>query len=154
MQTPVETLLCPVDFSEPCREAVRAANFLALSFSAEVVLLHVVEPILMGHPQTGAILMDLRAVQEKVLEEAELRLGRMAEEDLPPDLPHRLLVEEGVPARTIDEAARREKAGLIVMATHGRSGWRRFLFGSVADKVIRTTCIPVLAIPPPEGCET
>jgi nucleotide-binding universal stress UspA family protein len=62
-------------------------------------------------------------------------------------------VEEGVPAQAIDDVARREKADLIVMATHGRSGWRRFLFGSVAERVIRTTCLPVLVIPPPEGCD-
>ena len=51
----------------------------------------------------------------------------------------------------IAAAAERENADVIVIATHGWTGWRRFVFGSVADKVVRLASCPVLTIPVPES---
>jgi nucleotide-binding universal stress UspA family protein len=59
----------------------------------------------------------------------------------------RCKVEEGFPANRILEAARTEKASLIAMSTHGRTGIARWAFGSVTEKVLRASPVPVLAIP-------
>jgi len=56
-------------------------------------------------------------------------------------------VVEGFPANQILEAARKEKVSLIAMSTHGRTGIARWAFGSVTEKVLRTSPVPVLAIP-------
>jgi nucleotide-binding universal stress UspA family protein len=56
-------------------------------------------------------------------------------------------VLEGPPAAAIVRAARRERAGLIVLGTHGRTGLTRILIGSVAERVVRTARCPVLTVP-------
>ena len=55
-------------------------------------------------------------------------------------------VETGYPAEVIVDSARERQAGLIVMATHGRSGLRRWTLGSVADKVLHASSIPLLLV--------
>ncbi|MDD5719756.1 MAG: universal stress protein, partial [Candidatus Krumholzibacteria bacterium] len=55
-------------------------------------------------------------------------------------------LREGVPADMINDTAAEEEADMIVIATSGRSAFRRFLFGSVAEKVIRSAPCPVLTI--------
>ena len=53
----------------------------------------------------------------------------------------------GLPAAQIVSLAKKEKVDLVVMGTHGRSGWQRFVLGSVADRVLRDAPCPVLTIP-------
>jgi len=57
----------------------------------------------------------------------------------------------GKPAEEIVDCANKNKVDLIVMASHGRSGVSRWAYGSVADKVLRSTCVPVLLVKAP-GC--
>jgi len=57
----------------------------------------------------------------------------------------------GKPAEEIADYASKNKVDLIVMASHGRSGVNRWAYGSVADKVLRSTCVPVLLVKAP-GC--
>jgi len=59
------------------------------------------------------------------------------------------MVVQGTPAEEIAAAAEQEEADVIVIATHGWTGWRRFVFGSVAEKVVRLARCPVLTIPAP-----
>jgi nucleotide-binding universal stress UspA family protein len=60
----------------------------------------------------------------------------------------------GRPAERIVEYAQSEQVDLIAMVTHGRSGFRRRVFGSVAEKVLRTTTLPVLLVRPPGAGES
>jgi nucleotide-binding universal stress UspA family protein len=55
-------------------------------------------------------------------------------------------VLEGNPAETIVDCARDTGATMIVMGTHGRSGFRRFLLGSTAERVVRMATVPVLTV--------
>ena len=61
------------------------------------------------------------------------------------------LVVSGKPAYEIVELAEKEKADIIVIATHGESGWEKFLFGSVTEKVIRMAACPVLTVQQPKA---
>jgi len=79
----------------------------------------------------AAELLD-KTVRERVSEEVSCRT--------------KIIHEEA--ASGVLDLAEEEKADLIVIATHGRSGWRRFLFGSVAAKVVRYAVCPVLTIRP------
>lgn len=64
---------------------------------------------------------------------------------------HRTIIFQGNPADQIVEAAESEKADMIVTATHGWTGWRRFIFGSVVEKVVRFALCPVLTVPAPRN---
>jgi nucleotide-binding universal stress UspA family protein len=59
----------------------------------------------------------------------------------------RTLMQTGTPFLSIAETAKRQKAELIIMATHGRTGLSHLFLGSVAEKVVRTAVCPVLTIP-------
>ena len=72
---------------------------------------------------------------------------------LPAEIQVRTLVILGRPAHEIVALAEQEKADIIVMATQGESGWQRFVFGSVAEKVVRHADCPVLTIRAPNSVE-
>ena len=60
-------------------------------------------------------------------------------------------VLEGNPAHTLAEYAEKNQFDLLVIATHGRSGVSRWVWGSVADRILRSACVPVLMVRAP-GC--
>ena len=153
---PFKKVLCPTDFSEPSYEALKAANELALHFSAELYLVHVVAPIprlsvskapeVHGGPHDLNIPLHL----EKLEEEADARLHQVADERLSKELRVHHIVVHGGAADEIVRVAKKENVDLIVLATHGETGWRHFLFGSVAEKVVRIATHPVLTIRAPQ----
>jgi nucleotide-binding universal stress UspA family protein len=90
---------------------------------------------------------DVVGYQRLLQGAAEERLAdEVARLQLSPALRRRAVVKPGPPAETIVLCAKVERADLIVIATHGRTGVRRLLFGSVAEKVVRTAGCPVLTI--------
>jgi nucleotide-binding universal stress UspA family protein len=113
---------------------------------AEYILLRAAEPfVLPGYaPLAQASRLDLKLTQEGVAE-AQRYLDRVAERLRAEGRPVRtraLLTEQ--PAVAILDEARLQDADLIAMTTHGRSGLARLLLGSVADKVLRGSTLPVL----------
>jgi nucleotide-binding universal stress UspA family protein len=68
---------------------------------------------------------------------------------VPKEIKARDQVIIGNPSQQIVETAKKESADIIVIATHGMTGWRRFIFGSVAEKVVRLAECPVLTVPAP-----
>lgn len=147
---PIKKMLCPTDFSEPSHEGMRVANQWAAHFSAEVILVHVVSPF---HPYpappngTG---FDVSLYLQETVNAAGKTLDEYAKNRFSSDLEVRTVVLQGNPADQIVELAESEKADLIVTATHGWTGWRRFIFGSVAEKVVRSAACPVLTVPVPK----
>jgi nucleotide-binding universal stress UspA family protein len=155
---PLEKIICPIDFSEPSYAALRAAEELALHFTAQLVLVHVVDlvPLLpatspvLSPPGASRRLFDVAAYQEALQRSAERQLEEAARQRVSGEVELRRVIVAGTPANMIVELAARERADLIVIATHGRTGVRRLLSGSVAEKVVRTAGCPVLAIRSPE----
>jgi nucleotide-binding universal stress UspA family protein len=143
------SLLCPVDFSEQSRHALSWAAAIAQRRSGQVTVLSVVEPLL---AQAARIRLNVDLVQTEV--EPELR--QFVEATLPEPVRQathlRIEVTTGEPSEAILLAARRLKAGLIVMGTHGLGGFRKLLLGSTTEKVLRRTETPVLVVP--EGAVT
>ena len=146
---PFKKILCPIDFSEPSYEALKAANELALHFSAELCLIHVVSlvPILPASPDPAAFNVPL--YQEELEASSKKSLQEAVEKRISKGLHAYQIVVEGDAAYQIVRIAQEENAELIVMATHGQTGWRRLIFGSVAAKVIRLATCPVLTIHAP-----
>lgn len=147
---PLKKVIVPTDFSDPSYVAVAAANELARAFDAELVLVHAVPPV----PYYGAVPIagphfDIQAYQEDMVAGSEKTLKKLIEERVAKEVRSRSIVRLGDPPATVVELADEEDADVIVISTHGRTGWKRFVFGSVAEKVVRTASRPVLTIPDP-----
>jgi nucleotide-binding universal stress UspA family protein len=153
---PLKRVLCPIDFSEPSLEAAVAAAELSLYFRGRLTCLHVVVP-----PQPLAVVAESAGLTvspmptpEVLLEkrrQAEIRMAEVLHDMLHPQVDLSLRVLPGEPAAGILQVADEIDADLIVIASHGRHGWRRFLYGSVAERVMRASERPVLVVRPGHG---
>jgi nucleotide-binding universal stress UspA family protein len=139
-------VVVPLDESELSEGVLEPAAELARLGSGRITLLYVVPPSLevAGHVfrLDEARLAGASARAESYLEGVA---GRLRREGL--EVAVRVVTHE-VPAAAILDAAAAEGAGVVAMATHGRSGLGRLVLGSVADKVIRSSRIPVLVVRP------
>lgn len=147
---PLSTILCPSDFSEPSREAVRIAVELAAHFGAQLWLLNVV-PILPVLPHDAGFLPAVAEYEQMLRAHADETLRQLAEQIPTEGVNVRTLLGRGDAAGEIVRIAQQQKADMIVIATHGMTGWRRVVFGSVAEKVVRLATNPVLTIRAPES---
>jgi universal stress protein A len=146
---PVKKILCPTDFSEPSLEGVKAAAEFAAEYSAEVIVLHVIPP---AHTLTPPTIPSGKVLEyyEDLTRFAQKSLDELSDEKFSKDLSVSSRVVQGNPSDEIVHTALEEKVDLIVISTHGATGWRRFMFGSVAEKVVRMAGCPVLTIPAPK----
>jgi universal stress protein A len=141
-------ILAPTDFSEHSRQAVQCARELAQKFEATLVLLHVIE--LPSYPIEGLPPSQIgRTLMEDLEQQAANDLAQVLANEAEVKVVRRVVV--GVPYRTIVEIAEAEKVDLIVMATHGRTGFSHLFMGSVAEKVVRAAPCPVLTVRPSVG---
>jgi len=143
---PFKRILCPTDFSEPACTAIKAAAEMAKSFSAELILIHVVGPIPALDTPAGVTGFDVSAYQRELTESAESSLAMRIETHVPDAVDAKTLVVHGEPAHEIIRVATEENVDLIVLSTHGATGWRKRIFGSVPGKVIKLATCPVLTI--------
>jgi len=145
----LDTILCPVDFSEPSRRALACATSLATWYVAQVTALHVTEP---AHALAGALLDGGFLPDGPSVDFAELRRRVRHELPTPPDgasLTADVIV--GRPAESIVAYADSARPDLLVIGTRGTSGFRHLVLGSVAEAVLREARCPVLTIPPGAG---
>jgi nucleotide-binding universal stress UspA family protein len=137
----IRTILHPTDFSEYSAFAFQLACSLARDHGAKVVVLHVYPPPI-AHGEVVA------RRQPNGFHEELWRLLRRVQAPVPEvSVSHRL--EEGDPAAEVLRVAQESGCDLIVMGTHGRTGLRRVVLGSVAERVVRAAGCPVLTIRPP-----
>lgn len=133
-------LIVPTDFSSCSHPALAAAAELQERSGAEVLLLHVTEPAYEGlRVQTG----ELHA-QMKQAAEAELK--KLAADHFASAAKLRWLIKEGRPADVICQVAAAEQADAIIIPTHGHSGLKHVLLGSVAEKIVRHAPCSVLVV--------
>jgi nucleotide-binding universal stress UspA family protein len=137
-------ILCPTDFSDASRLAVRVAADLAARDHGELRLVHVVEvePPLPTDPN---VVMEGPEYERTLHADAQLDDLAACYENLTVST----IVGHGDAGDEIVRIARDEAVDLIVMSTHGRTGLDRVVFGSVAEKVVRHAHRPVLTIPAP-----
>jgi nucleotide-binding universal stress UspA family protein len=147
----VKKIVCPTDFSEPSYEGVKVANDLCLHFSAELILIHVLSsaPVYPATPMlSGTMPLDATIDLQDL---AQKSLLITVQEKLSPETQSRPILMMGSASDEIVKVAEDENADFIVISTHGHTGWRRFIFGSVAEKVVRLASCPVLTIPSPDA---
>lgn len=138
----VSRILCPIDFSEPSRAALRYAAALASHLSAALTLLTVNDPLL-------AEAADMAGGSGRLAAEAKAELEKFYRDSLPGSARRpaaRLVVATGAPAAEILRHAK-DRADLLVMSSHGATGIRKLFFGSTTERVLRETSVPVLIVP-------
>ncbi|HEX5069268.1 MAG TPA: universal stress protein [Vicinamibacterales bacterium] len=143
---PIKRILVPTDFSEPAHAALRLATTFAQEFGSRLYLLHVIpEPYTFPYgPELSTVPMtDILAQAE---EGAREHLDKLAASTaLPPDrLVTRALI--GTPVDQVLALAAEEDIDLIVLGTHGRGMVGHLLLGSVAERVVRRSPVPVLTV--------
>ena len=147
-------ILCPTDFSEPSYKALKAANDLAKEFSSELILIHVLSPMQVFPTSPGFAPGQPAAsgyIPEQILGEAQNQAGesldKTLEEQVSKEIISKTILLQGNPAEEITKYAEEENVSVIIIGTHGYTGWRHLLLGSVTEKIVRSSSIPVLTIP-------
>lgn len=143
----LRSVLCPVDRSDVSRQALRAAVSLA---SAHHAPLHVVEVVDSAFPPLAdpTAVLQVQDVARQTLEED---VNWFVAPLLTANVTTSVHVREGRVVTEILRMAADLESPLIVMGTHGRGGFERFVLGSVTEKIVRKASCPVLAVPPSEG---
>ena len=139
----LKQILVPVDFSECSRKALRYAVPMARQFDAGLSLVYVVQ-LAYAFGEFGPT--DYPAMEVDMKAEAERQLGELAAQEIGTSVPFTTRVRVGRPATEIVEAARQLESDLIIIATHGHTGLRHVLLGSVAENVVRHAPCPVLTV--------
>lgn len=148
----INRILVPLDGSELAEAALDPALALARAAHARVVLLRV-EPwgAMAGAPELISYAGSTADIEREVTDALYTYLHGVKER-LGDDVPVEIVAERGVPGQVLIDYAHRPDVDLVVMATHGRGGWRRFVLGSTADRMVRSG-VPTLLIPPPAARE-
>ncbi len=136
-------ILCPIDFDRDSMEALELASHLAKQNSAAVYLLTVIAAPA-GANELPPVPLDPDPPLESI---CRRRLEAVADEKLV-GVSHEIFVASGNAAPQILKLTAERDIDLIVMGTHGRTGVKRFLLGSVAERVVRESPVPVLTIRP------
>jgi nucleotide-binding universal stress UspA family protein len=141
-----DRVLCPTDFSDCSSTAVERAAALASAYGGQLRLLHVITPFPITAPYLDvpgeSRLWEAAQVQGREALAAEA--ARVRRPGLTVDVEQRT----GPPVQEILRAAAEWPADVLVIGTHGRGGFERFVLGSVAEKVLRKAGCAVLAVPP------
>ena len=139
----LEAILCPVDYSENSRRTLRYAAAFAARTRAHLTILHVTETLL----ASAAAACGLNPLDAK----ARAELSSFVCDALPGSdswlAPPTLDLRVGEPHEQILATAHQRDADLIIMGTHGQSGYEKLLFGSTTERVVRQARVPVLAVP-------
>jgi nucleotide-binding universal stress UspA family protein len=142
---PPKLILAPIDFSDPSRAGLDVAANMASRLGAEVLLVHVI-PAIPDLPKNVSIFKEGQ-YDQSLNEKAEEQLKELADS----------LAQKNVKARTqlgnandvgmeLIRIAESENVDMIIIATHGMTGWRKIAFGSVAQKVVKEAECPVLVL--------
>jgi nucleotide-binding universal stress UspA family protein len=139
----IKLILSPIDFSALSLSALDVAQDVAKKYGAEILLMHAT-PVVPDLPDKVSIL-DEGKYENNLIHDAEKRLADLAAK----------LQQAGIKAQTkvglandagMEIVRESENADLIVIATHGMTGWREIAYGSVAEKVVKSANCPVLVL--------
>jgi Universal stress protein UspA and related nucleotide-binding proteins len=135
-------ILVPTDGSEFAKKAQQHALFLARVSGAEIVAVSVTENNFVNGLPLDDEVYQINQILKERSEENLKEFDKLNEDNL--KITH--VIREGSPAKVILEVAKEEKIDLIVMGSSGKSGFDRFIMGSVADKVVNSAKCAVLVV--------
>jgi len=141
----VRRILCPFDFSEPSTHALEQAARMARWYGARLTVLHV-RPTVVPHPDISPeghmapwLVAELETLRQRVTAACDVATAGVQVD---------VMTSAGEPVHEILTHADTQAADLIVLGTHGLSGFRHLVLGSVTEKVLRRAACPVLTVPP------
>ncbi len=142
------TLLVPVDFSATSEAALAFAIELAKPLRARLVVMHAYELPTYGYPGTFLTSPDITGtIRDAAQNGLDATMARYEKADVKIDT----VLREGAPAAETNAVAKEVGADMIVLGSHGRSGFARMLLGSIAEKIVRSAVVPVVTVRgPPE----
>jgi nucleotide-binding universal stress UspA family protein len=141
----MKRIIVPIDFSDYSKKALRYAVEFAKQFSAEIVLVYVVEPVI--YPADFSFgQVAIPSMENELRQRGQEQLAKLLETESGGLIASRAVVRSGKPFVEINLLAQEENADLIIIATHGHSGIEHVLFGSTAEKVVRKAHCPVLTV--------
>jgi len=145
----IKQILVPTDFSENAEHALNYAIELAAQCSAKIHLLHT--PVIPTY-----LLMDLSyspgpEAVTRILNDAQEELDAQSKMIGDAGIEHFSVIREGTVHEVIRDYAKEHDIDLAVIGTHGRTGVSKLMYGSVAERVIKTVHTPVIVIPPDGG---
>jgi nucleotide-binding universal stress UspA family protein len=159
MAIKIDRVLVPIDFSTNSIKAKEYADAVAREWHAEVELLHVVErspyevyqqrgflqDVPLYHmPGDAAPAVNQRFIIRDVIEETRQELQRIAGSET--GIKYRVEVRHGHAVEEILAEISSYHPGLVVLCTHGRTGLSHLVLGSVAEKIVRLSPVPVLSV--------
>lgn len=142
------TYLVAIDFSKTSEAALDHAANLSRETNGKLLLLHAIptSAIVTSGPYEGSPEMSIE-YERAQREEAQSQMEKLIRKKrLKPETFRSLIVARGDPARVIANQANKVRASMIVMGTHGRTGLKRLVLGSVAERTLRYARCPVLII--------
>jgi len=146
----IKRILCPIDFSEYSRQAIDRAVALAGEYSGSITALHVVTQVVPPRPPDLAVLYPPIVYTAEDLEQFRTHTRQFVERENN-GAPIDVVVVVGNVASEIVRVAEELPADMIVIGTHGRSGFDRLMMGSVTERILRRAPCPVLTVPRRHG---
>lgn len=140
----LKRILVPIDFSECSHKALQYALLLARQFGARLLVVYVMPANYFVGSEFGPV--DFPVPEAEWREQSRKELEALARREIGETVAFDAVVLQGQPAHEIAACAREEQASLIVISTHGRTGLRHVLVGSVAENVVRYAPCPVLVV--------
>jgi len=142
---PFEKILTAIDFSESSDFAFEYALTLARQFQSELTVMHVInEPVDLRGFYVPHI--SFEQLEKEIEEGAEKMMGKFCQTKMGDFTSYTTAVVAGIPYEEILRKAEETGASLIVLGTHGRTGIDHLIFGSTAERVVRSATCPVLTI--------
>jgi len=141
----IKKILCPTDFSEASLHALDTAVDLAGLFQAELMVVFVLA-VLPPSPTDPNYRYEVPEFERILHKDAETKLNEIVKDHVPVTIKVEAVLGHGNASKEIVRMAEEGQVGLIVIATHGHSGWHHLVMGSVAEKVLRHAHCPVFAV--------
>jgi nucleotide-binding universal stress UspA family protein len=138
-------ILVAVDFSDPSIRALQVARELGTRLNAKLIVIHFVPMRIMDMGMEGGVDF-IEEMHQSELAEARIKLEKFIKENTTSDdeIEHHL--RSGEPAAEMNSMAAEVSADMIIIGTHGGSGIKHLLMGSVAESILRTADVPVLSV--------
>ncbi len=144
----LKKILFPTDFSETSEEATKYAVSFARDCKAKLYALHVVNEKVFTEGLNLPRVVSVEELEKEMTLEAKKRLQTLVPEEERAGLDWEPVIRQGEPFLEIIRFAKENDIDLIVIGTHGRSGFEHIIFGSTAEKVVRKAPCPVLSVRP------
>jgi nucleotide-binding universal stress UspA family protein len=146
----IRAILVPTDFSEYAEHAFTWALQMAADWQAKLILFHAAVPISPLAFPDSVYLPELRRLEADILADAEKRMAEFVGKKGSGAVAVETRIVVGEPVHEICRAAEREQTDLIIMGSHGRTGFSHVLLGSVAERVVRHAPCPGLVTRKPK----